>query len=119
MEDDSLTCEIRTLSQNPKAKLTFMYKWAYEKGPPPAMAEVTGFNPPYPSPAPVMGPPPPGYGYPPPPPGHGYPPPQPGFGVQVQQQPELPKKNKWGWFGRFLGRLCAAVVIDDAMNNDT
>ncbi|THG08986.1 hypothetical protein TEA_016598 [Camellia sinensis var. sinensis] len=71
IEDNSLTYQIRTPFGNPKAKLTFMYKWAYEKVSPLAMAGVTGFttpyeaaaatwqfNPPYPSPAPVMGPPP-------------------------------------------------------------
>ncbi|KAL7251402.1 hypothetical protein ACSBR1_013274 [Camellia fascicularis] len=122
VEDNNLTYQIRTPSGNPKAKLTFMYKWAYKKVLQPATAAVTGFttpyeaavaprqfNPPYPSLSPLMVPPPL-------PPGYGYPPLQPGFGVQVQQQPELPKKNKWGWFGQFLGRLCAAVVIDDAMN---
>ncbi|KAL7220667.1 hypothetical protein ACSBR2_013530 [Camellia fascicularis] len=64
-----------------------------------------------------MGPLPLGYGYLPP--GHGYPPPQPGYVVQVQQQPKLPKKNKWGWFRKIMGRLCAAVVIDDVINNNT
>ncbi|KAI7995582.1 Protein SRC2 [Camellia lanceoleosa] len=131
VENNSLTYQIQTPSENPKAKLTFMYKSAYEKVPLPALAAVTGFttphgaagatwqfNPPYPSPAPMMGLPPPGnYGYTPLPPGYWYPPPQPGFRVQVQQQPELPKKREW--FGRFLGRLCVAVVIDDVMNNDT
>ncbi|THG08975.1 hypothetical protein TEA_016587 [Camellia sinensis var. sinensis] len=80
-----------------------------------------------------MGTPPQGFGYPTPPsgygylpPGHGYllsgygyPPPQPGYVMQVQQQPELPKKNKLGWFEKFLGRLCAVVVIDVVINNNT
>ncbi|CAL5337441.1 unnamed protein product [Camellia sinensis] len=112
VEGNSLTYQIRTPSENPKAKLTFIYNWAYEKLSPPALAAVTGFTTPYPSPAPVMRPPPL-------PPCYGYPPPQPEYGVQVQQQPELPKKNKVGWFGRFLGRLCAGVVIDDAINDNT
>ncbi|KAL7251916.1 hypothetical protein ACSBR1_013716 [Camellia fascicularis] len=77
-------------------------------GPPPygaaaaaAAAAAGQYNSPYPPPAMVMGPLPPGYGY------GLYP------LVQVQQQAEPAKKKKGGWFGRVL----AAAAITDVLNN--
>ncbi|KAL7217519.1 hypothetical protein ACSBR2_010885 [Camellia fascicularis] len=132
--EGSLTYHVQTPSRNPKGKLYFMNEWGDEKiagavlsPSPPAIAAMTSLtarypppvigpspygavaaaagqnNSPYPPPAMVIEPPPPGYGY--------------GYGLypleQVQEQAELAKKKKGGWFGQVM----AAAAISDVLNN--